>query len=229
MRRACCFVWVLTAALVMLRLVAAAAQPRADPDHGKTIHLIVGAAAGTDEDMYGRLIAKYLGQHVEGHPTVAVINRPGDAGRAAAEIIASSSNDDGTLIGTVAPQAIAAPLWSAQPPSNLRSLGYLGSASSEITECFVGESAQVDTVRDALTHNLRMAALTEGGPTRDGPNLLDQLIGMKFTVIPKYADISSILAAIGEDEVAGACGLTRSSISTRHPDWLPKGLLRSLI
>lgn len=229
MRRARCFVWVLTAALITLRLVAAAAQPRADLDHGKTIRLIVGAPAGTDEDMYGRLIAKYFGQHVEGKPTVAVINRPGGAGRAAAEVIASSLNDDGTLIGTVAPQAIAAPLWDAKPPFDPRNLGYLGSASSEITECFVGDGAQVDTVRDALIHSLKMAALTEGGPTRDGPNLLNQLIGMKFTVIAKYADIAGILAAIGENEVAGACGLTRSSISSRHPDWLPKGVLHSLV
>ncbi|MGE5852497.1 MAG: hypothetical protein ACM35E_05085, partial [Deltaproteobacteria bacterium] len=44
---------------------------------GKTIRIIVGAAAGGGYDTYSRTIARHFGKHIPGNPTIVVDNMPG--------------------------------------------------------------------------------------------------------------------------------------------------------
>src|SRR4051794_10153733 len=53
---------------------AAQAQPAAEFYQGKQIRLIVGHPVGNDHDVGGRLLARYLGRHIPGAPTVVVQN-----------------------------------------------------------------------------------------------------------------------------------------------------------
>ena len=48
-------------------------------DKGQTVTIIVGSSAGGGYDLYGRLIARFLGRHMPGNPAVAVRNMPGVA------------------------------------------------------------------------------------------------------------------------------------------------------
>ena len=51
---------------------------------GKTVKLIVGFSAGGGFDTYSRVIARHLGKHVPGNPTVVVENMTGAASLVAA-------------------------------------------------------------------------------------------------------------------------------------------------
>ena len=218
-------------------LIAIAAHPTAAAQaapaiyRGDTIHLIVGGAAGSDEDIYGRLVGKYLGRHIAGTPAVEVADMPGSGGHVAAGSIYSSAAKDGTAIGVVPANVLTAPLWFGlgNVAHDPQKFVYLGSAASESTDCFVGGDSSINTLRDAFAGEVTMGALAEGGPTRDGPVLLNVMLGTKFRVVAKYSGIGDILTAIDRGEVAGACGLSWSSVSTRHPDWLAKGVLRGLV
>lgn len=86
---------------VLAAHATAAAQPPVAFYRGNTIHLAIGGAAGSDEDIYGRLVAKYLGRHIAGNPAVAVADMPGSGGHVAAGYIYSSAAKDGTAIGEV--------------------------------------------------------------------------------------------------------------------------------
>ena len=44
---------------------------------GRTVRLIVATPPGGGYDSYGRLVARHLGEHLPGHPTIVVINMPG--------------------------------------------------------------------------------------------------------------------------------------------------------
>ena len=44
---------------------------------GKTLRLIVSSTAGSNYDLYGRLVAQYIGKHIPGKPEVTVQNMPG--------------------------------------------------------------------------------------------------------------------------------------------------------
>jgi len=50
----------------------------AAPDFkGKTIRVIIGYAAGGGYDRYGRQVARHIGRHFPGKPTVVAQNKPG--------------------------------------------------------------------------------------------------------------------------------------------------------
>ncbi len=64
---------VLIAAVLVLILVAPRAALSQTPFYqGKTIRLIVGLAPGGGYDLYSRVIARHLGKHIAGHPTIVV-------------------------------------------------------------------------------------------------------------------------------------------------------------
>ena len=53
------------------------AQSVEDFYRGKTINLIIGYSVGGGYDLYGRLVARYLGRHIPGQPTIVPQNREG--------------------------------------------------------------------------------------------------------------------------------------------------------
>jgi len=74
----------------------------ADFYRGKTVRIIVGFAAGGGYDLYSRVIAKHMGKHIPGNPTVIVENMPGAGSMTAMNNIYNSLPKDGTVIGNVA-------------------------------------------------------------------------------------------------------------------------------
>jgi tripartite-type tricarboxylate transporter receptor subunit TctC len=226
----------LAASLIVLIAVlgvipGAAAQDAGGFYAGKTITLTIGAARDSDDDIYARLFAKYLARHLAGKPAVVVANLPASGGHAAAAFIFSAAAKDGTAIGAVPADVIAAPLWfgAGKVAHDPTQFIYLGSAAPESTDCFVRSDTPVMSLRDAFVSEVAVGAAADGGPTRDGPALFNSLLGTKFRIVARYGGVADILAAIEDGEVTGACGLAWTSVATRHPDWLPKGVLRGLV
>lgn len=84
-------------ALVMAATSAAAAA--AEPSFaGKTITMIVGTAAGSGIDLYGRVLGQHLGQHLPGHPSIVVINQPGAGGLVAYNSWVTKAKPDGLSV-----------------------------------------------------------------------------------------------------------------------------------
>ena len=68
-----CTAWAWTA----LFALPANADAVADFYQGKTVTLVVGYGPGGGYDVYARLVARHLGRHMPGNPTVVVQNMPG--------------------------------------------------------------------------------------------------------------------------------------------------------
>src|SRR5258707_858451 len=64
---------------------AALSQGAGDFYRGKQIRLIIGHPVGNDHDVGGRLLARYLGKHISGQPSVVVQNMT-----AAASVVAAN-------------------------------------------------------------------------------------------------------------------------------------------
>ena len=88
------------AALSMFGSVAAQADGLADFYKGKQVTLVVGYGPGGGYDIYGRIVAQFLGKYIPGNPTVIVQNMPGAGSLRAANYIYASAPKDGTVIGT---------------------------------------------------------------------------------------------------------------------------------
>lgn len=222
-------------ALVLLYDVATAqnaAPPNAAASYdGKTVNIVIGSAPGSELDSYARLVARYLGRHLQGNPAIATANYAETAGRFVTGKILAAGLKDALVVGVAPSAAVAAPLWlgAGNLPYDPTRLIYLGSAAYENTDCFVSGDSPVESMHDALAGPVTMGALADRGPTRYGPVLLNTMLGTKFRVVAKYASVGAILDAIRRGEVTGACGLTWSSVAIHHADWLPKGVLRGLV
>src|SRR5262249_54627268 len=68
---------------------------------GKTVTIIAASSPGGGYDLYARLIARVLGRHIPGNPTVTVANMPGAASNVAAAHIYNLAPKDGTVIGAL--------------------------------------------------------------------------------------------------------------------------------
>src|SRR5437868_15460483 len=104
-----------TAALVALLLAVAppaGAQSPEDFYRGKSINLLIGIQAGGAYDGYARLLARHLGRHIPGEPTVVPQNMPGAASVVLANYLYTAAPRDGLIVGAVQRGMPLNPLYS---------------------------------------------------------------------------------------------------------------------
>jgi len=216
------------AALFLATSGASATEDVASFYKGKTIRLVVGAAAGGGYDAYARLIARFMPKYIPGNPTIVPSNMPGGGGNIAATFIYSVAPKDGTAFAAILPGTITDQLL--QNRENARydptKLIYLGSANSEVNMCYVRTDTGITSLRDLQSQEVIIGASTEGGSTRDQPTVQKNLIGSKFKIVTGYPGTREIFLAIEKNEVSGICGIGLPSFMTLRPTWLKDGFMR---
>src|SRR6266571_1672725 len=92
----------ITAALFALAsLPLARAQGPADFYKSKNVDLYVGYSVGGAYDLYARTIARHLGQHIPGNPTIVPKNMEGAGSLRLANWLYNVGAKDGTVFATV--------------------------------------------------------------------------------------------------------------------------------
>jgi hypothetical protein len=96
------------AAIGVFSLFALAAQPAKAADavetfyKGRTVQVLIGFSAGGGYDIYARTLARYMGRHMPGNPTLVAQNMPGAGTLKVANYIYNVAPKDGTVFGTFA-------------------------------------------------------------------------------------------------------------------------------
>ena len=75
------------------------AESVADFYKGKTIELLIGYSGGGGYDVYARLLARHIGKHIPGNPTIVPRNMPGAGSLVLANWLYNVAPEDGTAIG----------------------------------------------------------------------------------------------------------------------------------
>jgi tripartite-type tricarboxylate transporter receptor subunit TctC len=70
----------------------------ADFYRGKRINFVIGYGTGGGYDIYCRLFARFVGEHIPGNPTVVPQNMPGAGSRRAANWLYAVAPKDGTIL-----------------------------------------------------------------------------------------------------------------------------------
>ncbi len=217
--------------LFALAIAPAAAQSSvADFYRGKTISILVGSTAGGGYDTYARMVARYMGKHTPGNPSVIVSNMPGAGSNLAANYIYNVAPKDGTFIGALYGGAPLEPLIGKTPvkhdPSKTQ---YLGSANNDVYVCVARKDAPVQAFDDLFSKELLVGA-TNSSSTSDFPAVLNAVLGTKFKLVLGYPGSREISLAIDKQEVQAACGLAWPSVSVTNPGWFgPSGTMRVLV
>ena len=221
----------LAAGCVLIATGAAAAQESVEQFYrGKQIQVVVGSSAGGGYDTYARLLARHLGNHIPGNPSVVVQNMSGAGSNRAAGYIYSVAPKDGTAIGAIFPGAILQPLLGGPPVQHEPAkFLYLGNANSDVYVCFVRADAPVKEFKDALTTELIVGASGDGATTRDFPVMLNNLLGANFKLVTGYPGSREINLAMERGEVQGVCGIGWTGIEILYPEWFAKGTIKPLV
>ena len=95
--------WALVLALVLLMTpVSARAQTVAEFYRGKTVNVYIGVGVGGEYDLQARLVARHIGKHIPGKPTVVPQNMTGAGGLRMINYLYNVAPKDGTNIGMIA-------------------------------------------------------------------------------------------------------------------------------
>ncbi len=107
-------------------------------------------------DIYARAVARHLGRHIPGNPTVVVKNMPGAGSAKAGVHISTVAPKDGLSIGAVTPGAIVGPLLDDKPQSMFdpAKVTYLGTANSGTRICVTYDKSKVRSFKQAMTEKM---------------------------------------------------------------------------
>src|SRR3982751_3350929 len=103
---------VVSAALLLATLgaVPSSAQAPAGYFAGKQVKMIIGLGTGGGYDLWARMVARHIGKHLPGNPTVISQNMEGAGSFRAASYMYGQAPKDGTVMALIARDASLGPI-----------------------------------------------------------------------------------------------------------------------
>jgi tripartite-type tricarboxylate transporter receptor subunit TctC len=218
---------------MLLALVASAPSPaaaQADFYKGKTVEVIISTGAGGGLDANGRIVARHLGNHLPGNPTMVAKNMPGAGHIRAANYVFNQAPKDGTTIGTFIPIFVMAQVLERSKgiqfnPANFQ---WLVSTSSSNSTVYVWHTTGVKSLEDAMQKQVLMGGTGVGSYNVIYPTVLNSVVGTKFKLVTGYPSTTEIAIAMERGEVQGRAGNNFNSLTSEHGDWLKSGKINLL-
>jgi tripartite-type tricarboxylate transporter receptor subunit TctC len=208
------------AALVVAAIVRpAGAQSAAEFYKGKTVSLIIGYSVGGGYDAYGRLVARHLGKHIPGQPSVVPQNMTGAGSLKAANYLYSVAAKDGSVIGTFSRSLAIAPLLKKAEFDSTK-FTWIGSVTDEVSLCLTRHDSSVKTFDDLVAKGATFGGEGSGSDPNIFALLYRNLFGAKIKLVVGYPGTNEIQLATERGEVDGLCGLSWSTLKGRYPHWL---------
>jgi tripartite-type tricarboxylate transporter receptor subunit TctC len=227
--------------LLLLSSLALTSQACADAVtdfyKGRTITLIVGYGPGGGYDLFARLMARHLGRHIPGNPTVVVQNMPGAGSLRATNFLYTVAPRDGATIGSFARDMplLAILKTNAAAVFDPRKFTWLGSSSDFSRDAYllmVRKDAPATSIEDARQPGgpaIVVGGTAEGTSGNDIPLVLRDALGINIKLVTGYPDNGAIFLAVDRGEVNGRAA-DLSTMRSLKPEWLlPNGGMRALV
>ena len=197
---------------------------------GKTITIMCGYGVGGGYDVYARLLARHLPNHLAGQPTIIVQNMPGAGGMRAANTVYATAPKDGTVIAAVNPSLLMYQLMGGQSARYETSkLQWIGSLDEPNNSIIAWHTSGIRSIDDAKA---REVPVPGDGPTSAMtiyPTVANALLGTRFKVIDGYSGSAAGDLALERGEVDARSGANLTSVFSRHSDWIRDGKIAFLL
>lgn len=207
---------------------ASASDPVEDFYRGRQMTIVVGVSVGGGIDLYARVLARFMGRHIPGRPTIVVQNMPGAGTMKSVLYLNGVAPRDGTTIATFAKAMPIAPLLSDME-YNGQQLGYLGSIASETGVCVTWKASPVKQWADATVRDFTLGGLGKGGDPDVFASLIRTQFGSRHRLVTGYPGNADLMLAMERGEIDGICGLSYSTLLRAHPDWIKKGAVSIIL
>jgi tripartite-type tricarboxylate transporter receptor subunit TctC len=205
------------ALLASFLLAPKAALPQTPFYQGKTIRLIVGLAPGGGYDLYSRVIARNMGKHIPGNPTIVVENMDGAGSMIAANHMYKAAKPDGLTMGHVLGGLFLQQLLGNPAIEfNSRQFEYIGVPAQDHFLIGLSKATGVTSFENwvASKKPVKLGGVAPGGATDDIPKVLAATLGLPIKVVTGYKGTSPIRLAFDSGEVDGICNAWESFKST---------------
>jgi tripartite-type tricarboxylate transporter receptor subunit TctC len=133
---------------------SAQAQSAAGFYRGKTVTLLIGSGVAGGTDAWSRTLARHMGQHIPGNPSVVPVNMPGAAGLKMTNYLYNAAPKDGSVFGNPNGGIVLEPLLGGQGASfDATKLSWIGSSDHDSVVCVARKDAAVQSVEDLRTNS----------------------------------------------------------------------------
>jgi tripartite-type tricarboxylate transporter receptor subunit TctC len=205
--------------ILLLMLAAALALNRAtghaqDFYKGKTIRIVVATTPGGGFDAYSRMIARHMGKHIPGNPSLVIENMPGAAFLIGTNYLYRQAKPDGLTMGNwignlVVHQVIGKP----GVEFDARKFEYIGAPVKNHDTCVMSKASGIDSAQKWLSSPtpVKMGATPPGSSPYDNVAILKEAIGVPVQIVSGYKGTAEIRLAVAANEVSGICGLAWAS------------------
>jgi tripartite-type tricarboxylate transporter receptor subunit TctC len=186
----------------------------------KTITIYIGNTAGGTYDLMGRLVARHLGRHLPGNPTVIAENMPGAGTLRAANYVANVAPKNGTALAIVSETlAVEQALLNPAVQFDAAKLTWIGRVAASNAVHINWHTSKVQSIEDAKQYEATVAGTGPGNVAEIVPTLLNAVIGTKFKIVRGYPAANESMLAMERGEVEGAA-VNWVTVKTAKAQWL---------
>jgi len=205
--------------MVTCASVSASAQTPEQFYKTHQITLIISSGAGGGYDVYSRLLARFLGNHIPSNPRIIPQNMEGADGLTAINYVTNVAPKDGSVISdTYSTMPFYMLVDGRNAKFDASQINWLGSISKALSVCIAWKGRGFDTLDDAMQRNMRVAGTGATGWRSVLPHLYNLVAGSKFDVITGYATGADYLA-VERGEVDGSC-TTYDTLLASEIEWI---------
>jgi tripartite-type tricarboxylate transporter receptor subunit TctC len=196
------------------------AQSPAEFYKGRNVDLYIGYSAGGAYDLYARVIARHLGKHIPGNPTIVPRNMEGAGSLRLTNWLYNVAPKDGTAIGTIGRGTAFDPLLGSRGAQfQADKFTWIGSANNEVSICVAWKTSGITKLEDTLTKELIVGGTGQAADTDQFPRILNGVLGTKFKIVTGYPGGNDVTLALERGEVKGRCGWSWSSVLATQKRW----------
>ena len=204
--------------LSLATLISATPAFAADEDFfkGKTITVYIGFSPGGTYDLFGRMVARFIGKQIPGNPTVVASNMPGAGSFTASNWLYRIAPKDGTALGTVSQTlAIDEALKTKGVQFKAAEFTWIGRVTSNIEVQIVSTRTEGYKLDGAKKLVVPTASTGPGSPSDTYPKLMNEVLGTKFKIIRGFPGSTDGLLAVERGETEAALTSWNTMKSTR--------------
>jgi len=186
----------------------------------KTITIYIGNTAGGTYDLMGRLVARHLGRHLQGQPTVIAENMPGAGTLRAANYVANVAPKNGTALGIVSETlAVEQALKNPVIQFDATKLTWIGRVAASNAVHIIWHTSKVQSIDDAKKFEATVAGTGPGNVAETVPTVLNAVLGTKFKIVKGYPAANESMLAMERGEVEGAA-VNWATVKSAKAQWL---------
>jgi tripartite-type tricarboxylate transporter receptor subunit TctC len=199
----------------------------------KTIRIIAGYGAGSVDDTWTRLIARYLGKYIPGHPNIIVQNMPGAGAMIAANYVYKVAKADGLTLGGIRAGLYFDQLVGRKEVQfNWPRFTWLGTPTQVEQIIYIRANTPYKTIHDVRRATVppRCGATGTASTGYYVGNLLEETLGAKFNTLTGYKDGPEVDLALEREEIH-CRGISLETLFGREPliSWFKNGFVRVLV